>query len=92
MSNPKYQDMRISGLEPGLAIKTTTSTDGAEIQHVKIDAGDGTTGEGVKAGGGDRGLSEFDFAANQVYNLRVTSRAASNKVLIRLNFYQDLGV
>ena len=52
----------------------------------------GLTGSGTKAGGGDRGLGEFDLAANQVYTLRVTSRAAGNKVVIRLNFYQDLGV
>jgi len=52
----------------------------------------GLTGSGVKAGGGDRGLAEFDLAANQVYTLRVTSRAASNKVVIRLNWYEDLQV
>jgi hypothetical protein len=52
----------------------------------------GLSGSGVRAGGGDRGMAEWDLSVNQVYTLRVTSRAAANKVVIRLNWYEDLGV
>lgn len=52
----------------------------------------GLSGSGRRAGGGDRGLAEWDLAVNQSYNLRVTSRAASNKIVIRLSWYEDLGV
>lgn len=91
MSNPKYQDLRISGLEPGLTIRTTNDNTG-EVQHIALSDAAGMPLIVTGANTGERGLAEFDLAANQVYNLRVTSRAAGNKVVIRMNWYEDKGI
>jgi len=89
---PGTQVTSINRNRNSLTAPTMTIWEDPTVNAVGTTLWIGLTGAGVKAGGGDRGLAEFDYAVNQVYNLRVTSRAASNKVLIRLNFYLDLGV
>jgi len=51
----------------------------------------GLVGSGNKAGSGDRALTEWLLAPGN-YLARVTSRTASNKVVIRFDWYEDLGV
>lgn len=51
------------------------------------------TGTKTSAGGGDRSVEEWDLKSNTEYLLRVTSRVAGGiKLLVRINFYEDLGV
>lgn len=78
---------RNSSIIPGTTIyqNATPATTGTEIWC-------GLVGSGNRAGSGDRGLNEFILKANTNYLYRVTSRVASNKILVRFNFYEDLGV
>lgn len=46
----------------------------------------------VRVGSGDRSTNEIDLASNTEYMLRITSRAAGLKFLVRLDWYEDLGV
>lgn len=43
-------------------------------------------------GGGARESLEWDMAANKTYLIRLTGKAASNDVCVRLMWYEDLGV
>lgn len=49
-------------------------------------------GSGSQTGGGSRDSFEWDLKGNAVYLIRVTAKAASDDVCIRLVWYEDLGV
>lgn len=52
----------------------------------------GLTGSGNRTGGGNRSLTEWVLKSNTDYLIRMTSRAAGDKILCRLEWYEDLGV
>lgn len=82
-----YNRNRNSATTPATTIylTPTPATTGTQIWI-------GLTGSGVRAGSGDRALTEWDLAANKDYLFRITSRAAGNKILVRFLWYEDLGV
>jgi len=82
-----YNRNRNSSVVPGMKIYLTPvpATTGTNIWI-------GLIGSGNRAGGGDRAQTEWDFKPAADYLFRVTSRAASNKILVRILWYEDLGV
>lgn len=52
----------------------------------------GLSGSGRAAGADGRSMTEFDLKPNSDYLLRITSRAASDKIVVRVLWYEDLGV
>ena len=82
-----YNRNRNSATIPGTKIylSPTPATTGTNIWI-------GLVGSGVRAGSGDRSITEWDLKPNTDYLLRVTSRANGNKVLVRIIWYEDLGV
>jgi hypothetical protein len=82
-----YNRNRNSATTPGMTIylTPTPATTGTNIWI-------GLTGSGKSVGSGDRANLEWDLKPNANYLFRVTSRAAGNKILVRLLWYEDLGV
>ncbi len=78
---------RNSATAPGMKIyrSPTPATTGTNIWI-------GLTGSGNRAGSSDRSATEWDLKPNADYLLRVTSRAAGDKILVRVEWYEDLGV
>jgi hypothetical protein len=81
-----YNRNRNSGNIPATKIylSPTPATTGTNIWIGLVGAG--------RSAGGERANSEWDLKPSADYLFRVTSRAASNKVLVRMEYYEDLGV
>ena len=82
-----YNRNRSSATTPGMTIylSPTPATTGNNLWI-------GLVGSGRAAGGEARGMTEWVLKPNADYLFRVTSRAAGNKIVVRLIWYEDLGV
>ena len=82
-----YNRNRSSANVPGMTIylTPTAATTGTNIWI-------GLTGSGRSAGTESRAMTEWILKPNTNYLLRITSRAAGDKILVRVLWYEDLGV
>lgn len=86
---PAYNHNRNSTNVPGMVVaeNPTVSALGSAIWVGLL------TGSKQSSGSSDRALDEWDLKASTTYLLRVTSTAAAGiKAVVRMNWYEDLGV
>jgi hypothetical protein len=82
-----YNRNRNSATVPGMKVYLTpTPATTGDLIHI------GLTGSGKAAGVEGRSLTEWDFKPNTDYLKRITSRAAGDKIVVRVIWYEDLGV
>lgn len=82
-----YNRNRNSNTAAGMKIYLTP-TPSATGNNIWI----GLTGSGRSAGTEPRAFTEWGLKPNADYLLRITSRATGDKILVRILWYEDLGV